>query len=218
MKKIIVQQSNYLENPLKAMGILMLNRQNSAEFQLKSKLIELEKENSIFPVYEYNHSGRIFRRTPFSDKWDSGLYGVICIPKEMLPKEEIKIHDIVDSILEMYTNWAEGEVYDFCFCNTEDSGKESFNSLSDLYIERIDFDNMIEHEDLLNFMKENKIYHHSIIESLNEDCRFESFRSRYVGKNMFGYIKYEELNGEWNSEIYGYIETENEIKEQLAAL
>jgi hypothetical protein len=48
---------------------------------------KIRKEYIFLPVYKYEHSGVIYRTTPFSCKWDSGIAGFIFASKEKVREE-----------------------------------------------------------------------------------------------------------------------------------
>lgn len=50
-----------------------------------------EKDNHIFSLYMYEHSGIAFSLAPFGDKWDSCLIGSICVSKEFSSIEATKM-------------------------------------------------------------------------------------------------------------------------------
>lgn len=88
----------------------------------KSK--DLNINDIIFkPVYAYVHSGETFATTPFSCRWDSGLYGVIYVTKQKVRKEygvkriskalTEKVLNILEGEIKDYDTWARGEVYGF---------------------------------------------------------------------------------------------------------
>jgi hypothetical protein len=49
--------------------------------------VQFEKNYHILPIYMYDHSGRAVNTTGFSCPWDSGLTGLIYIPKKTLISE-----------------------------------------------------------------------------------------------------------------------------------
>lgn len=46
-----------------------------------------DKQYIALKVYLYDHSGLSVSTGPFGDRWDSGLFGIICVSKEKVRKE-----------------------------------------------------------------------------------------------------------------------------------
>lgn len=208
-KKIIISQSENVSNPLEDMGIICLNRNNSKHSEMPSKMKALNEQGyKLERVFCYDHGGRVFKRHSFNDQWDSYLYGIFAFPQDMDLTEEF-----LDSIYEEYTQWAEGEVYDYIVLNETSDIK--VDSVLDYYLEKIDFDSMFENRDslIMDFMKENKISIKSV-EDIYSDNRFTEFRNQFLGKTKQGYIYKKELdNLEWTFEIFGLDNLEKEFKE-----
>jgi hypothetical protein len=49
-----------------------------------------QKDNHIYSLYMYDHSGLAFSLAPFNDKWDSALFGCVCVSKELSSIEATK--------------------------------------------------------------------------------------------------------------------------------
>ena len=213
MNKVYVEQSFAPENPLENMGIVIKTK-DSAEFDI-SEYEDWHKEN----IYCYSHSGRVFSNNPFSDKWDSGIYGLMFIPKDFFGDNNYK--ESVKKLFEEFTDWAEGDVYDITYCKTNNPDYTIDNvDTADLMLEKICFYSMYlneeKNQELLDFIKENKIKKNEI-EEINESELFEEFRSRYVGRNILGYIKKNEIYQADNEnysemEMYGYSKVLDHIK------
>lgn len=212
--KIVIRESLNPENPLENEGIVCINRNNTKNNEINDKLKNLSKKGYILkPVYCYEHGGRVFSEKQNNKcQFDNYLYGVFAFPKDYVLTE-----DILKSVYETYTLWAEGEVYDFLIINEEDELKE--NNMYYYLYEKIDFQDILESEnkEIIKFLKENKIKKSSI-EDANTDERLSNFRSLYYGKNKFGLIKNEDINEkEWNYEFYGIDSIINELKEKEVA-
>lgn len=50
-----------------------------------------KKDNHVFSLYMYDHSGAAFSLAPFGERWDSGLLGYICISKNISSIEATKM-------------------------------------------------------------------------------------------------------------------------------
>jgi hypothetical protein len=72
-------------------------------------------------VYKYEHSGVIYRTSPFSDPWDSGQVGYIFVSKEAVRKEwkvkritrklRAQVEEVLSGEVDVYSQYANGEVY-----------------------------------------------------------------------------------------------------------
>lgn len=77
----------------------------------------------VMPVYIYDHSGVIFRTRGFSDRWDSGRCGFIYTTPERAEKEGVDVAKAgphMSAVVDMYSQWASGEVYTINVYNGED--------------------------------------------------------------------------------------------------
>lgn len=65
---------------------------NKHSYQDLQEVKEDNKNNyHIFSLYMYDHSGLAFSLAPFGDKWDSSLFGCVCVSKEISSPEATKI-------------------------------------------------------------------------------------------------------------------------------
>lgn len=175
MKNFVYFQSDDNENPLENMDIVCINRQNTNTNELSKKLKKLtDMGYQVFPVHVYDHSGRVFKRTPFNDQWDSYLYGFFAFPKEYACTEEF-----LDSMYELYGYWAEGEVYDVILLEGESISPKY---ITDCYMDSINLYDLYEksNSELMSYMKEKKLKH-SNFESDLYDKLYNEFKSRYAG-------------------------------------
>ena len=79
------------------------------------------------PVYLYDHSGLTVSTTPFSCRWDSGLFGIIAVPVEQVKKEygwklltkprREAIERHLQGEIKTYDDYLRGEVYGFEITN-----------------------------------------------------------------------------------------------------
>lgn len=83
----------------------------------------------VFPVFMHDHSGITLSLSDFNDKWDSGQIGYAVVNektmKELLTAEERtpeKLKEFVDSELQAYNNWANGNCWGYVF--TDEHGNE----------------------------------------------------------------------------------------------
>lgn len=65
----------------------------------------------IKKIYAYIHSGISLSLQPSSDTWDSGLFGIIALPKEGWGEDEVD--NIVDTDIEELNAYYNGEVYSY---------------------------------------------------------------------------------------------------------
>lgn len=207
--KVIIKPSDCVSNPVEDMGIICLNRNNTKAADLPAKLKELDSNGyKLKRIFCYEHSGRVFSESPLNNcPFDNYLYGTFAFPADLELTEEF-----VKSIYELYTQWAEGEVYDYIII--KDTEDDKFPSIFDYFLEKIDYQSMYENGSMLiqDFMKVNKISKKSINEDLNYDERFAPLRSLYLGKTKQGLVTYKEIEDiEWNYEIYGLESIEKEI-------
>lgn len=90
-----------------------------------------DREHIWLPVYIYDHSGVAYNTTGFSCPWDSGQVGIIFVSREKVraeygkkgihPKLKQRVLDILKSEVEIYSQWANGEVYGYVNTETDDS-------------------------------------------------------------------------------------------------
>ena len=89
----------------------------------------------IIPVQCYDHSlVRYYAGNPVTEHWDTGTAGVAIISEETLDKEwngdEDKARECLDSELETYTEWCNGEIYYYV---VEDADGEHLDSCGGFY-------------------------------------------------------------------------------------
>jgi len=80
-------------------------------------------EGAVYlPVYKYEHSGVCYQTTPFSCSWDSGQVGFVYTTPEILKSmghedpsklDEEKVKSWLASDVDVYSQWANGDVYGF---------------------------------------------------------------------------------------------------------
>jgi len=212
MTKIVIRQSEFVSNPLLDLDIVIINNDSTKE---EVELLKSNKDMIVVPLYVLSHSGRSFSIVPFSDTWDSSQYGVLGIPNEYICDSAGKLlpesNKTIQSYVKLYEEWAEGNIYDIGFSSLP---FKEFDTLSDCLLENIDFNELLELEniDIINFMKENKI-NKSIAQDLdiNHDRLFKDFRSLFIGRSNGQLITAGEIVG-WSNENYGYNETLEEAK------
>lgn len=82
--------------------------------------IRKSEEYIAKPVYFYDHSGIVLSLTPFSDRWDSGVLGLIYITKEQAKKEFVdlsglelieRIESVMQGEIELYSSYLNGNCY-----------------------------------------------------------------------------------------------------------
>lgn len=93
---------------------------NIREAKFKASFL---KRYIALPVYLYDHSGITVSTTPFSCRWDSGLFGIIAVSVEDVRKEygwkhitsgrRDKIEEYLRAEIEMLDHYYTGEVYGF---------------------------------------------------------------------------------------------------------
>ncbi len=81
------------------------------EEEIRERLTDVRM---ILPVFKYEHSGVIYRVSPFADPWDSGQAGVIIAAgpafKDITDEE---VTAWLTSEVDEYSAWANGEVYGY---------------------------------------------------------------------------------------------------------
>lgn len=97
----------------------------------------------ILPVWGYDHGSlhmKAGERTyPFDDPWDSGLLGVIWAPRNVLGRTDAETIEILESEVEVYSAYLNGEVYGFVieelatFANSTFGDLEEWVSLDSCY-------------------------------------------------------------------------------------
>lgn len=210
--KVIIRPAECVSNPLEDMGIICINRNNTKESDISGRLKILSEQGFTFKrVYCYDHSGRVFSETPSNGcQFDNYLYGLFGFPKDFDLSDKS-----VESVYELYTQWAEGDVYDYIII--KDTEDDLCSSVFDYMLEKIDFQAMYENGSMLiqEFMKNNGISKKSVInEDINYDERFAPLRSLYLGKTKQGLILKSEIEDlEWNYEIFGIENVEKEIED-----
>lgn len=105
----------------------------------------LDKEGYLWlRVYKYEHGGVAYNTTGFSCKWDSGQVGYIIVSKKTVRKEygikritqkwNDKILDYLKGEIEMYSDWANGDVYGYRISKlSEDNPIQDAQSTNLLY-------------------------------------------------------------------------------------
>ena len=91
----------------------------------------VKKDNNVAhaeKIYGYSKGGLTLSRTPFSCAWDSGVFGILTINKEKVREihgvkrvtkkliEQLKTY--IDSELETFNQWLNGDCYGFRVVNT----------------------------------------------------------------------------------------------------
>lgn len=95
---------------------------------------QVPKDAIVLPVWMYSHGAVAYaaaERNPFHCPWDSGQVGVIFVTRSDIRKEfgwkriskkrEQKIKDLLKGEVEVFSQWANGEVYGFVNTETGDS-------------------------------------------------------------------------------------------------
>lgn len=100
------------------------------------------------PVYLYEHGGMSVSTTPFGDRWDSGLFGLLAVDKDKVRKQrhwkfltEKRIDEIKDSLrseVKEYNQWLTGEVYGYEITIEDDD--EVVNSCWGFFGDYTDYD------------------------------------------------------------------------------
>lgn len=82
-----------------------------------------DREHIWLPVYMYDHGGVVYNTTGFSCPWDSGCVGLIFIEKSKVRKDhgwkritkarEEQVLSWLRSEVDVYSQWAGGEVYGY---------------------------------------------------------------------------------------------------------
>lgn len=104
---------------------------------------ELDRRFIWLPVYYYEHSGLSVstrRDYPYSDKWDSGIFGIIAVEKDWLrrdcgwkaitKKRREQILRSLEGEIETFDSYCKGEVYGFVI---EDESEERIDSCFGYY-------------------------------------------------------------------------------------
>lgn len=93
----------------------------------EARRIAESPDNICLQVWLYDHSGTAYRATvngnPFHCPWDSGLFGFIYVSKAAIRKEygckrvsgaiRRKVIEVLQSEVETYSQWANGQVFGF---------------------------------------------------------------------------------------------------------
>lgn len=103
--------------------------------ELEEALIEENNVKAILPVYKYEHSGAIYNTTGFSCPWDSEQVGFIIATQEevrqswgwkrVTAKRKKKLEASLAEEIELYSQWASGQVYGFEVVNTDEEVQSS---------------------------------------------------------------------------------------------
>lgn len=104
---------------------------------------ELDRRFIWLPVYYYEHSGLTVstrRDYPYNDGWDSGLFGIIAVEKEMVRNDwgwkaitkerREQILRGLEGEIEIFDSYCRGEVYGFV---VEDESEERVESCGGYY-------------------------------------------------------------------------------------
>ncbi len=86
-------------------------------------LPSFEKNYIAHKVYLYEHSGITVSTSPFSCRWDSGLFGIIAVStekvkqeygwKKITAKRRTEIENILQAEVDIYDQYITGQVYGF---------------------------------------------------------------------------------------------------------
>lgn len=89
-----------------------------------ARRIAQHRDNIGFPVWMYDHSGTCYKaaaKNPFHCPWDSGLFGFIYVSRadarkeynvaRLTPAIVAKVQEVLQSEVETYSQWANGQVY-----------------------------------------------------------------------------------------------------------
>lgn len=71
---------------------------------------EFVRDHYMLKIYAYIHSGISLSTTPFSDAWDSGLFGIIAIPKSTFDSKE-KAEKFMEDEIQELQQYYDGEIY-----------------------------------------------------------------------------------------------------------
>jgi len=102
---------------------------------LKEEL-DLKLDDVVYlPIYAYLHGGITIKHSPYSCSWDSGMVGYSYVTKEDIRKEyrvknvtkkiKDKVIDMLESELEIYKAYLEGNCYGFIIKDDEDNDVDS---------------------------------------------------------------------------------------------
>lgn len=70
---------------------------------------DLKKDYYYFPLYFYEHGGLVLSLSDFKDKWDSGVFGIIAVPKKNY-KSKIQAEKRLRDFLKYYNAYINGEI------------------------------------------------------------------------------------------------------------
>ncbi len=92
---------------------------------------EFLKQYIALRVYMYSHSGDTVRTSPFSCRWDSGLFGIIAVHVEDVKKEygwkyitkkrREKIEKYLEGEVEIYDDYLTGSVYGYTITDNKNN-------------------------------------------------------------------------------------------------
>jgi len=79
---------------------------------------KIDLTHYVLPIYKFDHSGVAYQTTSFNDTWDSGLVGMISIPKSVASKEwaentEERALNYMRGVVKDFSSWANGDVYGY---------------------------------------------------------------------------------------------------------
>lgn len=78
----------------------------------------------MLKIYAYIHSGIALSTAPFGDKWDSGLFGIIAIPKSTFDSKE-KAEEFMEGEIQELQQYYDGEIYCWRVFDKDDDEVES---------------------------------------------------------------------------------------------
>lgn len=95
------------------------------------------KDHIFVKVYLYSHGGETVSTTPFCDRWDSGLFGILAESKESVreefgvkrisPKLRKKIVDRLTAEVNEFDQWLTGEVYGYTVTPVDDTDNDLYS-------------------------------------------------------------------------------------------
>lgn len=71
---------------------------------------EFVRDHYMLKIYAHIHSGISLSTTPFSDAWDSGLFGIIAIPKSTFDSKE-KAEKFMEGEIQELQQYYDGEIW-----------------------------------------------------------------------------------------------------------
>lgn len=91
---------------------------------------KFEETHYWLPIYRFEHGGVVYRNEPFNDPWDSGLAGMVSIPKSTAKQEwpndpRQGALNYLEALTKSFSAWANGDVYGYV---VEDADGEEIDS------------------------------------------------------------------------------------------